>query len=166
MDTQVIIDALPEILTQLFAFLLVFVVLKKYAFASVFQIIDDRKAAIQKSLDDAEASKSGLENLKKDYEVRMQSIDQDGRKKIQEAIQEGQRVAGEIRVKAQEEARSFTDRAQRDIAQEMDKAKEVIRRQIVELSTDIASKVVEKDLKNAENEKFIETLLEQAGDLK
>ena len=51
MDPQVIREAIPEILTQLLAFLLVLWILKKYAFGAVFKILEERQKTIAHSLD-------------------------------------------------------------------------------------------------------------------
>ena len=165
MDIQVIRDAIPEILTQLVAFLLVFWILKKYAFGAVFKILEERRDVISSDLAAAENKKRELEGLKLDYERRMQKIEQESRAKIQEAIQDGQRIAGEIRVKAHDDAVTQVDRAKREIAQEIQKAKSEMRRQIIVLSTQIAEKLIAKNLTDAENERYVESILNQTGDI-
>ena len=165
MDPQVIREAIPEILTQLLAFLLVLWILKKYAFGAVFKILEERQKTIAHSLDEAEKQRQDMESLRKDYEARIQVIEQEGRQKIQEAIQGGQRIAGEIREKAQTDAADQVERAKMEIAREVDKAKAVMRTQIVELSTIMAEKLLEKNLSTQENQKFVEEVLSRSEDL-
>lgn len=164
MDFQVIQEAIPEILTQLIAFLLVFWVLKKYAFGAVFNILEARQKTIAASLSDAEQKKNEMEKLKKDYEDRVHKIELEAREKIQAAIQDGERIAQGIRSRAQEDAQVQLERAKKEIEREVEKARAVMRLQIVNLGTLMAEKLVKKNLKSEENEKFIEEILAEAGE--
>ncbi|MCA9396289.1 MAG: F0F1 ATP synthase subunit B [Candidatus Omnitrophica bacterium] len=165
MDPKVILEAIPEILTQLAGFLIVFFILKKYAFGSVMSLLDERKNTIEAALNEAESKKKEMESLKNDYESKLRSSEQEARKKIQEAIEDGQRIATEIRQKASAEAAAQLERVKREIDLEMKKAKESLRDEIVELSSEIASKVVAKEIKPDDNRKFIEDILSQTGKL-
>lgn len=165
MDPKVILAALPEIITQLVAFVAVFFILKKFAFGSVFASLEERQKTISASIDDAAKKAREMEVLKNDYEKRLQVIEQEARQKIQTAVGEGQRIADEIRQKAQGEAAAQLDRAKQEIRQETEKAQAVIRRQVVELSAQMAGKLIAKNLTNAENEKYVMELLSRTGDL-
>jgi F-type H+-transporting ATPase subunit b len=165
MDIQVILNAIPEIVTQLVAFILVFFILKKYAFGAVFQMLEERQKTIEGSIAEAKKSQEDMALLKKDYEAKLHGIEQEGRKKIQEAINDSQRIAAEIKDKATADAEKQIAKAKAEINQEITKAKEVIRREVIELSTQIAAKVIEKNISAAENEKFIEGILDKTGDL-
>jgi len=162
MDIQVLLDAVPEILTQLVAFLLVLWVLKKYAFSTVFNILSERRKNIAASLDEADAKKKEMEALKKEYEQRLQGIEQEGRKKVLEAVNEGQRLAGQIREKARADAAAQTERAKEDIAREVQKARIEIRNEIVEVSTRMAGRLIGKNLSDEENRRFVEKTLDEA----
>lgn len=165
MDPQVILAAVPEILTQLVAFLAVFFILKKYAFGTVFKVLDERQKTIASAIHDAEKKKSELEALKKDYEQRLQAIEQEARQKVQAAVAEGQRIAAEIREKGQQDAGVLVERAKQEIQRESEKARALMQKQVVELSALMAAKLIEKNLTNAENEKYVLELLSKTGDL-
>lgn len=165
MDPKVILAALPEIITQLVAFLAVFFILKKFAFGSVFQSLEERQKTIAASIEDAAQKAREMEVLKKDYEQRLQVIEQEARQKVQAAVTDGQRIAAEIRQKAQADASGQLERAKEEIRRETEKAQAVIRRQVVELSTQMAGKLIAKNLSSAENEKYVMELLSRTGDL-
>lgn len=57
MEPHVFIKAIPEIVTQLLAFGIVFLILKKYAFGTVFNMLDQRQKEISKSFKDIEQKK-------------------------------------------------------------------------------------------------------------
>ena len=165
MDTQAIIKALPEMLTQLAAFLVVFWVLKKFAFGSVFKVLDERRDKVKDDLAAAEKQRLDMETLKKDYELKLQGAEQEGRLKIQAAIAEGQRIAAKIKEKAQQDAGVLVERAKQEIGRETEKARTMIRQQVVELSAAMAGKLLAKNLTSPENEKYVMELLSRTGDL-
>lgn len=165
MDPKVILAALPEIITQLVAFLAVFLILKKFAFGSVFRSLDERQKTIAASIEDAARKAREMEVLKKDYEQRLQVIEQEARQKVQAAVGEGQRIAAEIREKAQADAAAQLERAKQEIQRESEKAQAVIRKQVVELSAQMAGKLIAKNLTTAENEKYVMELLSRTGDI-
>lgn len=161
---KVIAGAIPEILTQLVAFLLVLWILKKYAFGTVFSALDERQKTIAQSLSDADRKRQEMETLRKDYEARLRVIEQEARQKLQEAIQDGQRMAAEIRAKAQADAAVQTERAKKEIEREAEKARYIVRQEIVELSTLMAGKLISKNLSDADNRGFVEKALADASE--
>jgi len=165
MDPNAIIEALPEIITQLIGFLVVYLVLKRYAFGVVFQMIEERQKTIASSIEKAEQKRLEMESLKKEYEERLQSVEQEVHSKIQLAIVEGQRIAEEIIEKAHRDATTRLAHAKLEIQRETDNARALVRQEVVELSTLIAGKLIAKNLSNDENEKYVLDLLSHTGDL-
>jgi F-type H+-transporting ATPase subunit b len=165
MDPNVIIAALPEIFTQLVGFGIVYLVLRKYAFGAVFQVIDERQKTITSSIEKAELKRLEMESLKNEYEERLQDVEQEVHSKIQLAVAEGQRIADEIVKKAHHDAAARLEHAKFEIQRETDNARALVRQEVVELSTLMASKLIEKNLSNEENEKYVLDLLSHTGEL-
>lgn len=165
MDTQAIIKALPEMATQLVAFLVVFWVLKKFAFGSVFKVLDERRDRVKADLAEAEKRRHEMEVLKKEYEQKLQAIEQEARLKVQAAVSDAQRIAAEIREKGQQDAGVLVERAKQEIQRESEKARALMKQQVVELSALMAAKLIGKNLTTAENEKYVLELLSKTGDL-
>lgn len=165
MDLNVILAAIPEILTQLLGFLIVFFILKKYAFGAVFDILNDRQKIIAAIIEESEQKRAELESLKKDYETKLYSVEQQAHLKIQEAIAEGERIANEIREKAKLDAVAQLEYAKREIQRETDSVRALVKQEVVELSTLMAGKLIEKNLSTEENEQYVLTLLSQIGEI-
>jgi len=161
MDVHVFKEAIPEVLTQLLGFLIVFWVLKKYAFGAMFSIMDARREGIAKSFKDIELEKQKLEALEKEYRSKIQDIEQEARSKIQTAIREGNRIAEEVKQKANQESRKQIERAKADIQIELDKAKSVLREQMVDISTRMAERIIGKRLSQKDDEAYIKQILEE-----
>jgi F-type H+-transporting ATPase subunit b len=165
MDPNVILEALPEIVTQMLGFVAVFLILKKYAFGTVFQMLDERQKTIAATIEEAEQKKLEFESLKKGYEEKLYSIEQEAHSKIQVAVTEGQRIAAEIREKAHHDAAAQLEYAKLEIRRETESARALVRQEVVELSALMAGKLIAKNLSNEENEKYVLELLNQTGEL-
>lgn len=163
MDLNIILNAIPEILTQLVAFLLVIWILSKFAFGTVFSVLDERQKKIADSLHQAEVKAKALDGLKLEYEKMLQDIEKEGRAKIQEAIREGQHFAQEIRQKAHDEAEKSLQKAKTDIERELDHSREILREQVANLSVQIAEKIIRKNMSDDDNRKYAQRVMEEAG---
>lgn len=161
MDIQVILKAVPEILTQLLAFLIVLWILKKFAFKPVLAAIDQRRKVIEDSFSDIDRKKRDLENLEKDYRRRLEHIEEAARSKIQEAAGEGLRVARDIQDQARVDAQKLVSRAKTEIDQEIAKARLAMRDQIVELSSLMTEKILEEKMNPEEHERLVDKFIKE-----
>ena len=161
MNLEVIKDAVPEMLTQLFGFLIVFFILKKFAFKSVLGVIDARRSKIEHEFADIEKRKKDLEGLEKEYRAKLDHIEQEARAKIQEAAMIGQNLAKDIQEAARLDAKRLFERTQVDIEQEIAKARVSMRNEIVEISTLMTEKVLREKLDAREQEKLVEKFLKE-----
>ena len=161
MDLNVLKSYLPEIVTQLLGFLIVFWILKKFAFASILGVIDARRQKIEHEFSDIEKQKKGLETLEKDYRARLEHIEQEAREKIQQASKIGQSLAKDIQEGARLEAKRLFDRTRADIEQEIAKGRLTMRNEIVEISSLITEKILREKLDAREHEKMVEKFVKE-----
>ena len=159
MDFQVIKDAIPEILTQFFGFLIVFWILKKFAFKSVLAIVDARRKKIEDEFAGIEGKKQNLDGLEKEYKLKLEKIEDQARLRIQEAASVGVALARDIQDKARQDSQKMIDRAHAEIAQDIAKAKVNMRGELVELSALISEKVIREKLDSKEHEKLVDQFL-------
>ncbi len=150
------IGILKEILVQIFGFVIVFLVLKKFAWKGLLGSIDERRHKIEAEFKGIEDHKASLAKLEKDYRARLENIEQEGRVKIQEAANVGVALARDIQDKARQDAQKIIDRAQAEITQDIVKAKLTMRTQLVELSSLIAEKIIREKMDPKEHEKMVD----------
>ena len=161
MDFKVILNAVPEILTQLVAFLVVLWILKKFAFKPILGILDERRKAIADSFSDIDRKKQELENLERDYRKRLENVDQEARVKIQEAAALGLQLSRDIQEKARLESQKLVERAKSEIEQDVVQARLKIRDEIVGLSGLMTEKIIQKKLDETEHRKLVEQFIKE-----
>lgn len=145
---------MPSILTpdfglffwMLVAFLVVFVLLAKYGFPVITNMVEERKNYIDDSLRKAHEAQERLANIEKEGE----SILQEARAKQAQILKEAAETRDAIVEKAQEKARQESARLVSDAKEEIEQQKKAaiadIRKQVATLSVEIAEKVLRENL--------------------
>ncbi len=147
---------LPSILTpdfglffwMLVAFLVVFLLLAKFGFPVITNMVEERKNYIDESLRKAHEAQERLANIEKEGE----SILQEAREKQAQILKEAAETRDAIVEKAQDKARAEGARLLEDARVAIEQEKKVaiadIRAQVATLSVEIAEKVLKQNLKD------------------
>src|SRR6266699_722189 len=137
-----------EILFGAIAFLVLVAVLIKYVFPRLTLALKERTAKIQGQLEEAERAKREADQVLEQYRAQLAGA----RAEVQKIIDEGKRTADALRAdlvaKAERDAQEIVQRAQADVAGERDRAMQQLRQTVGQLSIQLASRVIEQDLKN------------------
>ncbi len=142
-------------------FLVLLTLLAKFAWKPLLEALETRQNAIRKSLDDAQQAKVELERLNAESAQIIQRARVDAEAIVTQSRADGERLREEIRAKARTEADHIVKNAERQIQLETSRALEQIRREAVDLSVMIASKIIQRNLSTADNEKLIDEALKQ-----
>ena len=139
-------------------------VFKKLFWNKVLDILDQRRAAADKEITDAQNAKTEAMNIKATYEENMRqskakadallvSAQQTAALRGEEIIQDAQRTAVQIKQKAEA-----------DIAQEKKKAINDAKNEISEMALAIAGKVVGRELNAADQQSLVDSFINGLGD--
>ena len=142
-------------------FLIVVLVLGKFAWGPVLGLLKEREDFIRKSLHDAKRDRDEAEARLKEYTVQTQNARAEAASLVEEARRDSERLREELRSKAKAEAETILKNAERQIQLETGRALAQIRTEAVDLSVMIASKLIGRNLTGADNERLIEDALKQ-----
>jgi len=142
-------------------FVIVVVLLGKFAWGPVLGLLKEREEFIHKSLSDAKRDRDEAEARLKDYAAKLQGAQAEAMKIIEEARRDGGRLRDELRERAKAEAETLVANAQRQIQLETSRALVQIRQEAVDLSVAIASKLLQRNISKEDNEKIIDEALRQ-----
>ncbi len=152
-----------DILFQLAIFALLLFLLRKYALDKLIAILKKREDHIANEIDAAEQSN---QEAKKLIEEQKQLL-KEARGEAQGLIETARKIAEEQKAAIMQTARDEADRlkesAKKEIVQEKDQAVAELRAQVASLSVLVASKVIEKELTDKDQEKLINEYLEVVG---
>ncbi|MGA2139744.1 MAG: F0F1 ATP synthase subunit B [Verrucomicrobiia bacterium] len=147
----------------LVAFVVLLVLLAKFAFKPIAQALDRRSETIKKSIDDAEKQRAESKKLMEDYQKQLAEARNEAGKVIEEARQLGERVRKEVVEKANTEASAAVQRAQEEINRQKDKGIQEMKDTVADLSVQIASRVIEKEVNEATHRQLIDNLIKDLG---
>ena len=146
---------------MLLMFIIVLVVLKKFAWVPILTALATRESKIEDSLRSAELAKEAMEKLKADNKLVMAQARKERDDMLKETKQASDQLLVAARDKASEEAKKIIQSARDQIKQEKSAAISEIRGQVAEFSVDIAEKILREKLKSSkEQQDLVDKLLD------
>lgn len=131
-------------------------------FSCHYQMVEERKAYIDHSLEVAQKANAQLAKIKEDSEALIEAANKEQGRILREAMVERDKIIVEARKQAQMAAQKELDEVRRQISQEKEEAIRDIRRQVAVLSVDIAEKVIRKNLdEEHEQMEMIDRMLDE-----
>lgn len=147
---------------MLLSFSVVFVVLAKYGFPVITNMVEGRKTYIDQSMEVAREANAQLSKLKMETDALITAANKEQGRILREAMHERDQIIVEARRQAEVAARKELDAVRIQIQQEKEEAIRDIRRQVAVLSVDIAEKVIRKNLdEEHEQMEMIDRMLDE-----
>ena len=144
---------------SLVIFLLVLLILKKYAWKPLLDFLDQREKEISDSLAMAESAKADLEKVKEESEKILNEAKNQGKSIVTDSKQKAEDSANKILNDAKAKSDEFVLDAKKKIDVEKKKAIKEIKEEVVGLSLDLASQVLQRNVKDEDNNKFVDSSL-------
>ncbi len=148
-------------LWTLVIFVLVVVVLGKFAWGPVLSLLKQREDFIHKALSDAKRDRDEAEARLREHAARLQSAQAEAIGIIDEARRDAERLRQELRDRARAEADTMIKNAERQIEAQTTRALQQLRQEAVDLSVTIASKILQRNISKEDNDKLIAEALRQ-----
>lgn len=143
-------------------FLLLLLLLQKYAWGPIMKAVRSREDTIRNALDSAEKAREEMKVLQADNEIILRKAREERDKIIRDARTATERMLTEAKEKSQSEADAMVKRAMELIEREKISAINEVKREVAQLAIEVASKVVSETLKSdAEQQKLIGRYLKE-----
>ena len=152
-------------LWTILTFLVLLVLLAKFAWKPLLALLDRREEMIRQSLDDAEKAKHELQRLQQESKESLSKARVEAQSILAKSRSEAEKLKGELRQEAKVQADSILRDAEKQIQVEMEKAIAGIKNEVVDLSLLVASKLIKKNLSKEDNQSLIEESLKQVESL-
>lgn len=153
-----------DMLTQLFFFLVLLFLIKKFAWGPVMDMMKKREEYVANEIESAENSRIEAEKAANEAAEQLKQTKLEAQKIIEDAKNAGVKQEQDIIESARQEAERIKKAAQQDIQNEKEKALQALQDQVASLSVLIASKVIEKELSEQDQEKLINEFLKEVGE--
>lgn len=151
-----------QIFTQILAFLVMYWVMKRYAWKPILKLLEDRRTKIQSDFDSIEEQKGKIDLLIQEYKKKLKEIDIESHKKLQEAIEEGRKAQNKIQSEAHDQAKQILVKAEEDVKREMGLAKDALKRDVVNMAMLATEKILGNHLTTENKEKILDEFVDKS----
>jgi len=149
-----------QIFWMLLMFIIVMIILKKFAWKPILNALRNRENSIEEALRSADKAKKEMEKLQADNEKVMAEARKERDKMLKETKKISEQILGEAKDRASEESKKIIQSARVQIENEKDAAIAGLRNQVAEISVKIAEKIMQEKLKDdKEQQQLVEKLL-------
>ena len=161
----ILIPNLSEFIPALIAFLVIWVVLAKFAWPMIVGMLDKRQETIKNNLDEAEAAKIEAQRSLEEYKKQLADARREAAGIVDEARRAGEQVKADITAQAQAQADEMIAKAKKSIEKEKLAALADLQSSVADLSVAVAGRFIGEGLSDADQRKLIEKYVAEAGAL-
>ncbi|MDH6364613.1 F-type H+-transporting ATPase subunit b [Enterococcus sp. PF1-24] len=152
-----------SVLTVSISFLLLLLLLKKFAWGPVTEILQKREEKIANDLDAAEESRIKAAEMEKQRESQLQNSRTDAAEIIKSAKENGEVSRQNILAETQVEVSKMKEKAKNDIRQEQETALATVKDEVAELSIQLVAKILEQELTPETQNTLISQYIDDLG---
>ena len=145
--------------------LILFLVIRKFLFGRVNAILEERQKYVETTYEEADNAKAEAAALEEEYTKKLQTAKEESAEIVRNATQKANIRSEEIISAAKTEAAGIISKANEDIKREKKHALNQIKDEISDIAIAVATKVVEKEISEKDNEKLISDFIANVGEL-
>jgi F-type H+-transporting ATPase subunit b len=156
----------PLLLVNIATFLAAMVIVWKFFWGPITQLMRERTRRISDDLSQAEKGRKEVEAMEADYRLRLAGIEEEARKAITEAVARGARHKEEMAAQARAEAERIAERARQDVAQAREQLIRELRGHVTQLSLDALQGFFENKLETPARKALMDAFLRDMEKIK
>ena len=157
LDGWTFLAQICNLMIQLFIF-------KKLLLEPVRKVIAQRKAKADSQIEEARQLRAEAEAMKAEYEANMRSARAEANQIVAAAQKTAAARSEEMLNEARTQAAALKQKAEADIAQERRKAVNEVKDEIGGMAIEIASKGVEREIREADHKALIDEFIQNVGE--
>lgn len=162
---DILIPKPAEFIPALIAFLIIWVIMAKMAWPMIIKVLDERQEKIQSDLDEAAKLRWDADDAKAAYYGLLEEADLRADEVLAEAKRDAEVLRADMLAQAQRESQAIIAKAHDVIDAEREKAMAELSSSVVDLSVEIASKVIGDALDEEQQRALAIKYLSEVGSL-
>lgn len=155
-DFKVVIEATIN-------FFIFYFILYKFVFKKTIAVMDERKQELEKSFAKARDEEQRAVALKEQYENNILAYKNEGLKLVENYKRKADLVYEEVIDESKKEAVNIKNRALKEIEREKEKARAEIKEEIIDLSLQLSTKILEKEIDENKHRELIDEFIAKVG---
>jgi len=147
--------AFADALWTIIAFVVLLLVLWKWAWKPILAALKARQEHIEKQITDAEESRKEAERVLAEYRGKLENVSSEGRAIIAGHVEKAQQKSKEIIAGAKEKTEAITLKTEADIEKARNEARAELFDQAGEMVLQLGGEILGRSINDADNERFI-----------
>ena len=153
-----------QMLASLANLVLLFLMVKKFLYKPVMKMLEQRQNSIKNDYDAAAEAKEQALSDKIKYEEKLRDAKSEADSVIKNAVGIASEREKEIIAEAKSKAEGIVRQAENEALLERKKAEDAVKKEIVEVSSLLTEKMLEREVSAADHQHFIDSFIESIGD--
>ena len=149
------------IIVQTVGFLIVLVILWKFAFGKIGGVIENRRNEIANRMAKLESEQKELERLQSETQQRLDEIEAESQAKIQVAIEEANAEREKILEQTRQDSEQILQRAEEEIQREKEIVMMELRSIVADLAIEAVGKIFDVALDEEQHRKLVDDFITQ-----
>ena len=150
------------LLIQDLAFIVLMVLLVRYLYRPISQVLEARTKRIAEGLRAAEEAKKDRQAAEAEYQERLAEARREGQALLDRIAKQAEELRKELEAKARDQAEGLIARARAEIQHEREKAVQDLRAQVADLAVMAAGRIIGESLDAKKHRELIERTIEEA----
>ncbi len=150
------------LLIQDLAFIVLMVLLVRYLYRPISQVLEARTKRIAEGLRAAEEAKKDRQAAEAEYQERLAEARREGQALLDRIAKQAEELRKELEAKARDQAEGLIARARAEIHQEREMAVQDLRSQVADLAVMAAGRIIGESLDAKKHRELIERTIEEA----
>ena len=143
--------------------LILFLLLRIFLYKPVSKFMAEREAKFAREREQIDASRNEANVLKSQYETSMKNARLDAEAIAEERRKAAEREAEDLRKKAKQDAQGILSDAMHQAMTEREGMLGDLKSQTAELAVDIAGKILEREVKQEDHQRIIDSFFDKVG---
>jgi F-type H+-transporting ATPase subunit b len=162
-DPEHLYPHLEELIVGAIAFGVLFFFVAKWVLPRLGKLLDERRAKIQGSLEEAEKAKRDADQMLEQYQQQLRDAGTEAGRIIEESRKTAEQMRKDLLAKAEDESRQIVAKAQEEVRAERDRAVQALRRELAEASVELAARVVGETLDKDRHVRLVEHFIDEVA---
>jgi F-type H+-transporting ATPase subunit b len=157
---ELLFDTNPGLIVwTILSFLVLLIVLAKFAWNPILKMLGDREGQIRSALEQAERARTEASEMMKQNEKNLARAEEEYQKMIREGKAFAEKMKDEIVVKAKQQAQQELKQAAEEIQRNVEAAKLQLRSEVAGLAIQAAEKILEETLDANRQKKLTDSVI-------
>ncbi|MBO5525306.1 MAG: F0F1 ATP synthase subunit B [Clostridia bacterium] len=153
-----------QIIISLCNLALLYVILRKFLYRPVKKMMTERQKKIDRQYADAEQAQEAANADKRKWEEKLSSADAEKKVILDNAILRAEQVGDGIVSEAERKADMIVEQAKREAEAEKAKAQDEVKTKIVELSSILSEKMLQREINADDHRALIDEFIEEVDE--